>query len=164
MILSRTDVARSWAASTYICEAAVLWGDADLWVRAVRACETDRAISELRPDNIFAAIGAFGFDAIKEWYVLPLPLCGHDRGFLTVCSVERALEQDKTPLMTLLFLENLEAKASGGDGAPYAFAEEWAPEWRLKIVSAIKNPNDYEAGTILDASMKAGGAKILQKT
>lgn len=84
--------------------------------------------------------------------------------FLTVCSVERALEQDKTPLTTLLFLENLEAKASGDDCAPYAFAKEWAPEWRLKIVSAIKNPNTYEAETILDASMKAGGAKILEKT
>ncbi len=77
MILSRVGVAKNWIASIYLCDAAVLWGDADLWVRAVRTCKVDDAIAELRPDNIFAAVGAFGFDAIREWYALTLPTYGH---------------------------------------------------------------------------------------
>lgn len=166
MILSRTDVAQNADVAKTLCHAAILWGDVDLWLRAVRACEADRGISELGSDNVVVAIGEFGFDAIKEWWVEFIRV-GHARftHSVTLHSVERTLEQDSQYSSALQLMTTLEDKAaSEGDSAAFAFAKEWAPEWRLKVVSALKNPGVDEAETIVSAGLSAGGAKILEKT
>ena len=55
-----------------VCRVAIAWGDAALWQRAVRACDADRAISELKSQNALSAIEALGLDAVKPWYRLHL--------------------------------------------------------------------------------------------
>ena len=53
-----------------VCRVAIAWGDAALWQRAVRACDADRAISELKSQNALDAIEALGLDTVKPWYCL----------------------------------------------------------------------------------------------
>ncbi|EIW64097.1 uncharacterized protein TRAVEDRAFT_41514 [Trametes versicolor FP-101664 SS1] len=146
MMLLRTDVRQNGDVVKNVCHAAILWGDADLWVRAVRACKADHAISELGCENVVAAIGAFGFDAIKE-------------------CVERALKQDPQYSSALELLQTLEDKAAGeDDSALFAFTEDWAPQWRLKVVGALKNPGVDEVETIVSAGLSVGGTTVLEKT
>ena len=68
MILARGGPSHTASVVRSVCQAAFMWNDTALWQRAVRACDADRAISELESENVLNAILEFGFDAVKPWY------------------------------------------------------------------------------------------------
>ena len=50
-----------------VYRAALLWKDVSLWLRAVKACDAERAVWALGKDNVDNALKRFGFDPLRPW-------------------------------------------------------------------------------------------------
>ena len=50
-----------------VCQAASLWGDAQLWARAVERCCAHAGLATIPDDRKFAALERFGWGAVRVW-------------------------------------------------------------------------------------------------
>ncbi|KAI0714877.1 hypothetical protein C8Q76DRAFT_728553 [Earliella scabrosa] len=96
-----------------VCPVACVWGDASLWLRAVKACDATRAIEHLRVQNLLEAVHTFGFDAVKD-------------------CLEDVLQRDSSSTQSLQLLDALAGAVKGKDKKSVA-TRKWIADWRVRV-------------------------------
>ncbi|KAI0714876.1 hypothetical protein C8Q76DRAFT_439528 [Earliella scabrosa] len=130
-----------------VCSLACTWKDAGLWLRAVRACDAERSLSELQEANAREAIRSFGLDMIKD-------------------CLQRTFERDPHSLRSLRFLNAIDRERSR-----YAYTipfdkTYWINEQRAKILSSLRLQDvDCEgAKIVVTAAIEARAITFLVNT
>ncbi|KAI0714887.1 hypothetical protein C8Q76DRAFT_784084 [Earliella scabrosa] len=128
-----------------VCRAASSWGDLDIWIRAVKACDADRDIKTLREENILRAVEAFGFYSVET-------------------TIDHALEWDKGNAIPLKFLDNFEEWSKSQDELIVAQTTDWISQWRRKILESLRPVRKGEAEYLIELSLRTSDVEYLEHT